>query len=323
VSTNKTTSQLLKIQILVFVAVVMLAASCTAAQETPGPSAAVAAPPPHPGTIAFARTAGGQEADIYVIQTDGTGLALLADGPGAWLEHPAWSPDGTRIAYHSGSGFNQISTYSVWAINADGTEQQQLTRFPVSGLWPAWSLDGTQIALSAYSPETNTLNIAVMNADGSDLTVLTSEGTNDLYPTWAPNGAILFLRTPLHQRASGDVFAVNPDGGEVIQLTTVGPIGGYALSPDGTKIAFQDVRNSEIAVVPTDASGAPVTLVNSELGCPLVALSWSPDGQALAIACSDYFAASGSDLYIVNADGSGLTTVPNTGSVFDPAWGPG
>jgi len=272
-----------------------------------------------PGTIAFARTQAG--ADIYVIHTDGTGLTRLADGPGTWLEHPAWSPDGTRIAYHS--GFGEFDTYSVWAMNADGSGHVQLTRLPLSGLWPAWSLDGSQIAFSAYLPETNTLNIHVMSADGSALTTLTSTGADDLFPTWTSNGTILFLRKQVGPSSiSADVFAVNPDGTGLVQLTTVGHVGGYALSPDGTKIAFHDTVNHRILVIPADGSVAPVTLVDSDFGCVFVALSWSPEGQALAMACSDLGTVTGSDLYIVNADGSGLTTVPNTGSVFDPSWGP-
>jgi Tol biopolymer transport system component len=55
-------------------------------------------------------------------------------------------------------------------------------------------------------------------------------------------------------------------------------------------------------------------------------MSWSPDGQALVFA-SEILAAPpgelpGSSLYVVNADGSGLSMVPNTGRVADPAWRP-
>ena len=55
---------------------------------------------PH-GTIAFAKAVT-KGADIYAINADGTGLTRLADGPAACLARPAWSPDGSRIAYHAG-----------------------------------------------------------------------------------------------------------------------------------------------------------------------------------------------------------------------------
>jgi Tol biopolymer transport system component len=272
-----------------------------------------------PGTIAFARTDAG--ADIYVIQTDGTGLTRLAGGPGSWLEHPAWSPDGTRIAYHS--GFGPHRTFSVWVMNADGSDRVQLTQVPPGCLWPTWSPDGSHIAFTLHSPETRRFNIYMMDADGSDLSSLTSGATDDLFPAWAPDGTILFLRKQQGAASPlGDVFAVHPDGGEVVQVTMQGHVGGYALSPDGTRIAIHDTAQSRIMVIPMNAPGTPATLVDTDFGCLFVAIAWSPDAQALALACSDYMLHIGSDLYIVNADGSGLTAIPIPEGAFDPSWGP-
>jgi Tol biopolymer transport system component len=269
------------------------------------------------GIIAFARIEERQD-DIYIVHTDGTGLARLADGPGLWLEHPTWSPDGTRIAYHS--GFADWNTFTLWAINADGTEQVQLTHLPPSAYWPAWSPDGTQIAFTALSSNRTHFIIYLMNTKGSNLIPLTSGEADDIFASWAPNGTILFLREPTDN--TGDVFAINPDGTGLAQLTTVGHIGGYAVSPDGMKIALHDTENHRIEVIPTDTSATPVTLVDNDFGCRYVAMSWSPDGQALAMACSSYASSTDSDLYIVKASGSDLFTVPNTGRAYDPAWRP-
>jgi Tol biopolymer transport system component len=53
-----------------------------------------------------------------------------------------------------------------------------------------------------------------------------------------------------------------------------------------------------------------------------VSLTWSPDGKAIAFAASFIEFLEGSPLYIVNADGSGLSMVPNTEDVADVAWRP-
>jgi len=57
-----------------------------------------------------------------------------------------------------------------------------------------------------------------------------------------------------------------------------------------------------------------------------VGLAWSPDGTAIAFAASSDRTRTpnprGSALYVVNADGSGLSVVPDTGKVWDPAWRP-
>jgi Tol biopolymer transport system component len=273
------------------------------------------------GVIAFSNVEVGEKDAIYLVHTDGTGLVLLADGPDPWNEHPTWSPDGTRIAYHSGTG--NFPSFTLWAINSDGSDQVQLTHLPPGALYPAWSPDGAKIAFSANTD--NGLHISLMNADGSNQTVLTSGPANiyDLFSSWAPNGTILFMRwIQRYGGTTSDVFAINPDGTGLVQLTKVGYVGGYALSPDGTKLAIHDTTNHRIEVLPIDAGGISVTLVDGDFGCVFVAISWSPDGQTLALACNDLDMVSGSDLYIVKADGSGITTVPIPGSAFDPAWRP-
>ena len=79
--------------------------------------------------------------------------------------------------------------------------------------------------------------------------------------------------------------------------------------------------------------GAPVTLVDQVTakgyvphdnygGTQGVALTWSPDGKAIAFATTYGGFGPGSALYVVNADGSGLSVVPNTGTIWEPSWRP-
>ncbi len=283
----------------------------------PGPT------PPASGTIVFEKVAGGQEGDIFTVHTDGSELQRLAEGPGAWLEHPSPSPDGTRIVYHSGFS-GGLNTFTLWTIGSDGSNQVQLTRRPLSALWPAWSPDGAQIVFSLYVPETDTFDIQILSADGHDISPLTSGDPDDLFPTWTSSGGILFLRAQEYESPSGaDVFVVNPDGSGLEQLTTMGHVGGYAVSPDGTEIAVHDAESHRIVLLPMGGTDPPLTLTDTDFGCLFVALGWSPDGQALCIGCSDFGNAEGSEIHIVRADGSGLMTVPNTEGALDPAWAPG
>lgn len=211
-----------------------------------------------------------------------------------------------------------MDTYSVWVMNSDGSENTQLTHNPLNRAWPTWSPDGTQIAFSSYSGNPRALHVHLMHPDGSDLRAVTSGAAEDFFPTWAPDGTILFLRNQTPDSHSGDVWAVRPDGSELVQLTTGWNVGNYALSPDGTKMAIHDTKNHRIVILHMDASRSSATLVEGDFRSVVVALAWSPDGQAVAMATSNFDSPTGSDVYIVNADGSGSTTVPNAGSSWDP-----
>ena len=82
-----------------------------------------------------------------------------------------------------------------------------------------------------------------------------------------------------------------------------------------------------MAPVQNDAAGQ-VTLLDETRGYvldPFARVSWSPDGAAMAFSSSSMYLSASSDgsyLFVVNADGTGLSRVPGLPRVFDPAWRP-
>ena len=173
-------------------------ASTTTASNTPSATATTALPqavitdypatplpaPSAAGTLAFMKIlkpGAGGNGDIYVANTDGTGLKRLTNGP-SWEDHPTWSPDGRRIAYSQWQGDDPAEGADIWVMNADGSGKVRLTTGAVHGVWPTWSPDGKHIAFG--STRDGSADIFVMDADGSNLARLTTDGALEILEDW-------------------------------------------------------------------------------------------------------------------------------------------
>jgi uncharacterized repeat protein (TIGR01451 family) len=289
---------------------VTLAASLLVTATLIGAQNANAAFPGTNGKIAFTRLAADfSTTAVYVMNADGTGQTMLTSG-----SDPAWSPDGTRIAYAS-SG--------ILLMNADGSGHKSLT---ISGSTPAWSPDGSKIAFTDWNPSYTNEDIYVMNANGSGLTRLTGvaiggDGDSfDVSPAWSPDGSkIAFVS---NRDGNNEIYLMNPDGTGQTRLTNnTSDDRVPAWSPDGSKLAFQSFAqngNGQIDVMNADGSGLVDLSVDTDAeGEP----GWSPDGSRIAfIHLENDFT---DEIYTMNADGSGrvrLTT--NTAYDEDPDWQP-
>ncbi|MBP6669457.1 MAG: PD40 domain-containing protein [Gemmatimonadales bacterium] len=124
--------------------------------------------------------------DIFVVRTDGSGLArLTTDGAGSWCGAagwPAWAPDGGRIAFGSNRGTpvgSNPTRNNVWVMAADGSNQVQLTTAPQSDS-PTWTPDGAAVLF--WSDRSGNLEVWTMAADGSGQRPLTNAPGIDFLP---------------------------------------------------------------------------------------------------------------------------------------------
>ena len=93
---------------------------------------------------------------------------------------PAWSPDGTRIAFSSERDGNS----DIYVMNPDGSNKVRLTEHAAIDTDPAWSPAGTRIAFT--SNRESFPAIWVMNADGTGATRLTSNNLRRLTTELVP-----------------------------------------------------------------------------------------------------------------------------------------
>jgi hypothetical protein len=112
---------------------------------------------------------------LFVINADGTGLMALPSGG----EYPAWSPDGAHIAYGTSGG-----TWSIFIVNADGTNPVALTTDTAQKDMPRWSPDSRSLVFQRVINAT--FQLFTIHADGSGEHKLSATAASDSWPNWSP-----------------------------------------------------------------------------------------------------------------------------------------
>lgn len=290
---------------------------------------AQAAFPGKNGKIAFVSNRDVGAGEIYTIGPSG-GAATRITFPTGGSATPAYSPDGSKIAFMKG---NHIFVMNANGMKSDGTGATQITPPGTINKEPTWSPDGTKIA---YVVQEADYEIYIINADGTGSPQrLTDNSYPDTQPAWSPLGdqiAFVSAHTGLHEPIRDSnlniyIMDANPATNDVAASltpnTTTPVYQGHdedpSWSPDGQWIAYSNgMSGVDIwKVRPNGADKAPIAAGDDEKSDP----AWSPDGTKIAYAG----ATSGTDrdIWVMNADGSNPENVHDDSSHdVNPDWQP-
>jgi len=258
--------------------------------------------------IAFTRVTGsGGYSAVYRIRLDGKQLRLLSP-ESHYAYGPAWSPDGSQIAY---STFDLDAVVRIVVARADGTGPRVLATFQWQREPPAtflsWSPDGKELAYVGSNFPRSDLNVVRVAGNG---TRVIAHGATQ--PTWSPDG-----RRIAYVGNTG--ITIVDAGGGVARVIADG--GFPAWSPDGRRIAYE--TRSSVGVRVIDVDGSSDHEIDPRGSMPV----WSPDGRRLA----DFTQApqrSRSELHVVDLRSGRITTVSHDRSArfgaddFQPQFAP-
>jgi Tol biopolymer transport system component len=282
------------------------------------------------GAIAFTRGASEAAGTVTLtVNPDGSGEAhLYLDGRS---EFPRWSPDGSEIQINccdDGLAAHLLdpATGELRTLPQPDARLEMFCGNP-------WFPDGSRIGCEAFGVDDPKLNgiYSIRASDGGGLRRITSASNGDVIAAdFSPDGAqLLFLRQK--DDASSVLFATDLDGSHVRRISPPDLyVDGGAWSPDGQTIVFEvsgsDERFGELWLVNADGTSPHELAITPECGGPVTNPSgagcfdpgWSPDGSQIVFA---RVSSDGSNIYIVNADGTGLVQVTSGGRDHQPDWG--
>jgi len=223
---------------------------------------------------------------------------------------PAWSPDGTRIAFAS-SRSGQLEVYTV---DASGKDTTQLTRSKLEDRYPSWSPDGRRIAFAHGAPS----RVYVMGADGRGVKPLTVGTDEQIDPAWAPRGNWIAYSRRTPGESVREIWIVHPDGSGARPVTKLEASSTQpAWSPDGTRIAFaSNVHGGHIAIYTIRLDGSGLQEVSASSPTDQIDPAWSPDGKTIV------FSSDGALVSVAPSGGTETVLTDGKDNDVSPAWNP-
>jgi Tol biopolymer transport system component len=211
-------------------------------------------------------------------------------------EDPAWSPDGSRIAftsYRDGKG-------DIYIMDPDGSNVLRLTYNPARDSDPAWSPDGSRIAFTSNRDGNPEIYIKHIKLDYEIR--LTTNPADDWAPAWSPDGSRIAFTS--NRDGNLEIYVINLRSREIRRLTfnkrtDMDP----AWSPDGSRIAFTSYRDDNFDICIMDSNGRNVRRITDNKRDEY-SPAWTPDGDKIVFS-RDMGGGSNPvnlDIYITNVD---------------------
>ena len=224
--------------------------------------------------------------DVWIMNADGSDPVKLTEGLSCIS--PAWSPDGTKIAYISHALDNGEINSEIWLMDADGSNPQQVTDVPGEKWILSWSEDGTSIYYSVSEPIDDTFVVAL---EGSAPILVDGKEAPHFRASRSPDGTKKAIVVLLDEEGHARLYIRDADG-----------LPFFPLPSEPWGIPLPDLPDQG-----TPLSGFLITFKYP---------TWSPNSMRIA------FSSRNGLIWAVDIDGSNLVELTNGLGGRQPAWQP-
>jgi TolB protein len=253
----------------------------------------------------------GNNYELQIADADGQNpqIALRSREP---IISPAWSPDGSKLAYVSFESGKPV----VYVHELSTSQRVPVANFKGNNSAPAWSPDGQTLAV-VLTRDGNSQIYLIDSADGSNLRRLTRSSQIDTEPVFSPDGQTVFFTSDRTGRPQ--IYQMPVTGGEARRITFNGDYNiSPRISPDGQSLLVVTRRNGQFRIALIDLASGNETLLTQ--GPDDQSPSFAPNGKQVLYAARQ----GGRNMLAgVSSDGRMRQTLSVlNGEIREPTWGP-